>query len=361
MNRKKAHLLAVLAMGITSGVLFSAATRAQSNEQEELQKRFQEGKVLFDQKKFAEARVKFVQACAILETTNCPKNLALTEIELSMWPDAANHLQQWMDDPRTKGDPVRSEIERVFTDTKTKVGEIDLDVDLGARVRIDGKLVGTSPITKPIFVAPGDHEVEANWSISSKSSKVSLFAGKAVKVDLHQDPALRGDPPDAGAAPPPSASAPPPPPSVTAPPPPSATAPPPPSASVALPPEPPPKSKGPAIAVGGILTAGGVLGFVGFAAFAAGSNSSKDQADAYANTGVCVNQEDPRCLDYKSKRDSQGTQHTLSIISLVSGLIFLAGGVSLLVFAATSKKAAPVHIGPQVSSTGFSLDLGGSF
>ncbi len=371
MNRK-AHLAVVLSMGIASGLLFAAATHAQSSEGDEAQKRFLEGKALFDQKQFSAARLKFVQACAVVQTINCPKNLALTEVELSMWVEAATHFQQWLDDPRTKSDPLRPDVERVFNDTKLRVGQFDFNIDPGARVSVDGKFVGTSPITKPLFIASGDHDIEAVWPTSTKSTKQTLFNGKAVLIELHKD--VPRETVDAGVAPPPSATVPPPPPSATTPPPPpsatvvptvtaTASAPPPPTATASAPPPPdgPPKSKGPAIAVGGILTAGGILGFVGFGAFAAGSNSSRDEANAYANTGVCVNPDDSRCLDYKSKRDSQGTQHTLSIISLVSGLIFLAGGVSLIVFAATSKKAAPVQVSPQVGAGFVSLDLGGSF
>jgi hypothetical protein len=118
---------------------------------------------------------------------------------------------------------------------------------------------------------------------------------------------------------------------------------------------------GPAIAIGGVLAAGGILGLIGFGAFTAGSNSSKELADAYRNTGACVNPDDPRCIDYKSQRDSQDTQHTLAIVSLVFGLAFTAGGTTLLVFAATSKKAAPIHVTPSVSPHGMSFALSGSF
>ena len=350
MRRKHLLLLAVLLAGSARAL----PARADTPEQDELQKRFQEGKALFDQKKFADARVKFLQACAILETANCPKNLALTEVELGLWPEAATHFQAYLDDPRTNGDAVRVEVERKFLETKGKVGEIDLDIDLGARVRVDAKLVGTSPISHPIFVAPGDHEVEANWATTSKRSSVTLAPGKAAKVELHLD--VPPPPVDTHPANPPPNNPPPPPP------PPVATAP---TAPVvpAGPPAPtaPPKSKGPAIAIGGVLAAGGILGLVGFGAFTSGSNSARDEANLYTNTGVCVNPDDPRCLDYKSKRDSQDTQHTLAIVSLVFGLAFTTGGTALLVFAATSKKAAPIHVTPSVGPHGMSFALSGSF
>jgi len=349
MRRKHLLLLAVL----LAGSVRALPVRADGTEQDELQKRFQEGKALFDQKKFADARVKFLQACAILETANCPKNLALTEVELGLWPEAATHFQAYLDDPRTNGEAVRVEIERKFLETKSKVGELDLEIDVGARVRVDGKLVGTSPIGHPIFVAPGDHEVEANWAMATKSSKLSLVAGKAAKIELHQDvppPPVDTHP----VTPPPDNPPPPPPPAATTP-----AAPVVPSGPTV--PTAPPKSKGPAIAIGGVLAAGGILGLVGFGVFTSGSNSSRDEADAYKNTGVCVNPDDPRCLDYKSKRDSQDTQHTLAIVSLVFGLAFTTGGTALLVFAATSKKATGIHVTPSVSPHGMSFALSGSF
>ena len=248
------------------------------------------------------------------------------------------------------------EIERKFLEAKSKVGEIDLEIDLGARVRVDGKLVGTSPVGHPIFVSPGDHDVEANWAMASKSSKVSLAAGKAAKVELHQDappPPVdthpKSPPPD-----PPPAAAPLPLPVTTAPAAPVVPAGPPLASS-------PPKSKGPAIAIGGVMAAGGILSLVGFGAFTSGSNASRDEANLYRNTGVCVNPDDPRCLDYKAKRDSQDTQHTLAIVSLVFGLAFTAGGTTLLVFAATSKKSTPIQVTPSVSPHGMSFALSGSF
>ena len=351
MRRKHLLLFAVL----LAGSVRALPVRADGTEQDELQKRFQEGKALFDQKKFADARVKFLQACAILETANCPKNLALTEVELGLWPEAATHFQAYLDDPRTNGEAVRVEIERKFLETKNKVGELDLEIDVGARVRVDGKLVGTSPIGHPVFVAPGEHEVEANWAMATKSSKISLVAGKAAKIELHKD--VQPPPVDTHPVTPPPDNPPPPPPPV-------ATTP----AAPVMPigptaPTPPPKSKGPAIAIGGVLAAGGILGLVGFGVFTSASNSSKDEADAYKNTGVCSSAayNDALCTDYKSKRDSQDTQHTLAIVSLVFGLAFTAGGTSLLVFAATSKKVSGIHVMPSASPHGMGFALSGSF
>ena len=74
-----------------------------------------------------------------------------------------------------------------------------------------------------------------------------------------------------------------------------------------------------------------------------------------------MNLEAPNCLVYKSARDSQDTQHTLAIVSLVFGLVFTTGGTALLVFAATSKKAAPIHVTPSVGPRGMGLLLEGSF
>lgn len=349
MRRKHLLLLAVL----LAGSVRALPVRADGSSQEELQKRFQEGKALFDQRRFADARLKFLQACAINATANCPKNLALTEVELGLWPEAAEHFQAYLDDPRTTGDAVRPEIERKFLETKSMVGEIALDIEVGARVRVDGKLVGTSPISHPVFVLPGDHDVEANWAMASKSAKVALAPGKSVKVELHQD--VVPPPADTHAVTPPPDSPPPPPPVPTT------------TAAPAVPsgpppvPAPPPKSKGPAIAIGGVMAAGGILGLVGFGAFTSGSNSAKAEADGYANTGACVNPDDPRCVGYKAKRDAQDTQHTLAIVSLVFGLAFTAGGAALLVFAATSKKAAPIHVTPAVGPHGMSFALSGSF
>jgi len=172
----------------------TAASAQTPDAIKEADRRFEEGKRLFAEGKFEEARTRFAEACAAHRTENCPKNLGLAEHRLAMYPEAATHLREFLEDARTQGDPLRAQVDERFKECRAKVGELDIAAPPGSKVRLDDKVdLGRGPLTHTTFVAPGKHFVVAIWSDGQKAEDVSVEAGKTAKVDLLVASAGSGD------------------------------------------------------------------------------------------------------------------------------------------------------------------------
>lgn len=101
---------------------------------------------------------------------------------------------------------------------------------------------------------------------------------------------------------------------------------------------------------------------VGWGAFAAVSNGAKSDGDAQANSGACASLADPRCVDLTDTVNRQNTFHTLSLASLVGGLVCLAAGGGVMAWAATSKNEASVPtVTPSISPSSLGFTLRGAF
>ena len=291
---------------------------ADSDSDEELNKRFQEGKQFFADHKYGEARTRFLEACAVLKTANCPKNLALCEEQLSMWPDATAHLREWIDDPRTKDDHFRADMERKYLELRSRVGELDfLSTKEGARVRVDGNLVGTTPIMHAVFVPVGAHVIEAQWPLSVKKADVTIDAGKSLRIELSPD-------------------------NVTA------------TASAPVTPGMLPKGSEPktetyrptaGYVVPAVLAGLGLVGVGMGIGFGLASVGAKVDRDALAARGLCAAPVLFQCQAYLDKTDAINADSTLSIVGYVSGFTLLAA--SVVSFLVWPKHERTVTIVPQ--------------
>ena len=157
--------------------------QAQQPNIQEADKRFQEGIDLFKAKKFAEAHVKFVEACAAHRTPQCPMNLALAEIRLDRHADAATHLREYLRSPEGAKDPDSEGLRQVYIAELSKVGELRVDARDGALVKVDDKPVGKAPLGETVFVESGPHRVVATFDNDVQSRDASVAAKQVVDVD----------------------------------------------------------------------------------------------------------------------------------------------------------------------------------
>lgn len=66
-----------------------------------------------------------------------------------------------------------------------QIGRIQVSVSHDAAdLRIDGTLVGVSPLTSPVFVEPGEHTVEARLADSVVSKRVQVAKGSWIALEL---------------------------------------------------------------------------------------------------------------------------------------------------------------------------------
>lgn len=175
---------------LASPVVTVATTRtayAQDDKKVELARaKFIEGVEAFDARKYADARDLFLQAYAIKRHPAVLLNLGLSELRSGDPVTAGAHLQQFLRE-FTQASPDQKQAARDgISEAKKSAGYIILIVDTdSAKVYVDGKRVGESPLPDPIFVAPGTHEVEARAGGKRVRSKVEATAGAMSSAQLN--------------------------------------------------------------------------------------------------------------------------------------------------------------------------------
>lgn len=138
------------------------ATDVDAAMSEKATAQFKEGNALFREGKFAQALASYKAAWALdLKNQRIVRNLGITELELKMYRDAAEHLTiaLRLADPK---DPKRPSIERDIAEARAKIGTVNFTIKSG-NDPVDGvELVDTAdgkkyqtPLLDPVFVVPG--------------------------------------------------------------------------------------------------------------------------------------------------------------------------------------------------------------
>jgi len=134
----------------------SAATEADSF--------FQKGNAHYEKKEWAAAEADYERALALKRTHDIASNLGYSEMRLSKYVEAAEHLslaaKLWpptvKDDDRRKG-----LLERLAT-VKKEVVTLTIEVNqAGAQVSVNGTPAGSTPLQTEAFAAPGEVVVRA--------------------------------------------------------------------------------------------------------------------------------------------------------------------------------------------------------
>jgi len=178
-------LLPTVASAQTPG---SGATPVATREAEQ---RYEEGKTLFSQRRFGEARLKFEQACAVHRTVNCPKNLGLTEFELGQFVEATTHLREFLQSVRASGPGAAgmdaeqvAQIQKRYTEAFMHCGHVEVTAPAGARIVVKGRIIGTAPLSDMIDVAVGEHVIEGHRDQGILRQSVTVAAGEVAPVRL---------------------------------------------------------------------------------------------------------------------------------------------------------------------------------
>jgi hypothetical protein len=325
------------------GLLLSIASVARANDAERAEELFRAGNAAFAEDDLHAAYDAYRAAWSLRQSFDIACNLGRTEAELMLSRDAATHLDYCV---RTFSASSRSEFrgaqERfrtLFNSVRTKIGAFAITTyPEGAHVEIDGVSWGTSPLTAPVFVDPGEHRVLvrlAGYPPVERLLHVAAGGTMALRVDLTAEEGL---PP-----------APPPTPPVTA------TEPAPP-----LPPAPPPAApergfgtRGVVVITGAALTAVGVGVGLGFSLSA---NAARDDADA----AVPACDRDPggaACARVASALRDEDAQRDAASLSFVLAAATSAATLSAFLLLPDAKPNAEPPLGASAFVTGDALGL----
>jgi len=138
----------------------SPSAVAQTNE---ARVAFQSGVQAYAAQHYAEALESFRTAYRIRPHPSVLVNIANCYVALNRPQDAISTFERFLNDPTVSPTPQqRTEIETALAEARSHLATINVLVfPPGADVYLDGDLVGTAPLRRPLQTGPGPHVIEA--------------------------------------------------------------------------------------------------------------------------------------------------------------------------------------------------------
>jgi hypothetical protein len=186
--------------------------------------RFKEGVEFYDKGEYEQARASFLQAYALKKHPAVLLNLAWSGLKSGHPLEAERYFRQFLSEGREITDKQRADANDGLTQSRAKLGRIEVVAAAGTEVTVDGDRVGTAPLADPVAVEAGAHTVKFRGTDGvNDTQSITVMGGERAVARFK------------AASTTPAAVVPTAPPPLPAPPSPEATAP------AAVPPPPPPK------------------------------------------------------------------------------------------------------------------------
>jgi hypothetical protein len=173
---------AVAAVGV---VVCASPARADEKAEKEARALFKEGNKALDDGNYPDALDMFKGAYARWPNPKILLNMGTALRALGRYAEAADTYEKYLAD--SSADPKkRPEVQKLLDDMSSKVGKIHIEVnEPGARVLVDGKVVGQSPQTVTMRVDAGTHAVVAEKEgFALAAATISVGAGEERVVQL---------------------------------------------------------------------------------------------------------------------------------------------------------------------------------
>jgi hypothetical protein len=153
-------------------------------EMVEAEARFEEGLNLYEKGSINEARLKLVQAYAVLGRPNILWNLSVAEFYSSRTLDSIRHMRRFLKSPDANPRDVQVAREKFIPALEKITGRISVVAANGYSIAVDGEPAGVSPLAEPVDVLPGRHAVVAIGPSGSTTAQVDVLAGQSVTSTL---------------------------------------------------------------------------------------------------------------------------------------------------------------------------------
>ena len=176
---------------------------------------FQKGLAAFADQRFAEAAEEFDEAYKLSPAFKLLYNIGLVDVALGRSVEAVDAFDRYLKQgasaiPAERRREVGEEIDKQLA----RIGTVSIRTfPEGAEIRIDGVLVGRTPLPKPVRVNAGRHAVEAILAGHSAQTREIAISGKAdsaiemtleaIAAPAASAPAIPVEPPPAPAPSPP--------------------------------------------------------------------------------------------------------------------------------------------------------------
>jgi hypothetical protein len=158
---------------------------------------------------------KFEAAFRLFPSPKILFNMGKARNELGQAADAVNDFERFLDEAPYAQKESRDEAERLIKVLRPQLSYLDLTTDdVGSRITVDGREVGTAPLARPLAVMPGPHEVHFDKAgMLTETRSVAPVAGQKLRIYVKLTPVPSATaaptpepaPARAAAAPPPGA------------------------------------------------------------------------------------------------------------------------------------------------------------
>ena len=355
-DRKRAAAGAIV---VIAGLLMLAGHAAAETEAEraEAKSLLNQGLKLLEKNDFAGARERFERAYKLVPSPKILFNLGEANLGLGRNAEAVRSFEGFLDQAPYAPQASRATAERKRDALRQKVGFIEpTSAEDGTSIAIDGQQVAQTPLSRPLAVEPGKHEITFEKpGVTPQTSTVSVLAGQSIPIVVRLRSAAAAPAAKATATRPPPApiavqsAAPPPRPTALPPAPPVAA--PAPAASLTSAPSSAPQNTDASGArrmrLAALGTAGGALLALGAgvtfqllsrsnnADFNAVRNAENSPIDGRCNERIVPDAGGARCDELRKAADRD---QTIAVVGFVAGGILAAGSAVLYVMAGSDAK-----------------------
>jgi tetratricopeptide (TPR) repeat protein len=147
---------------------------------------YRKAQAAFAKENYEESRKLLLEAWTIQPASDVALALGQTELELKQYRDCAEHLDYAIRNFSAVGsEKVLEAAKQALAGAKVYVGQVNIVTNRdGADIRIDGKTVGKSPLPIPVYVQPGQHDIEVRFASDAATEKFEVGAGKTYNSNL---------------------------------------------------------------------------------------------------------------------------------------------------------------------------------
>lgn len=164
-----------------------AATAPQAPDVEEARRRFDRGVRLYSEGDFTLALIEFERAYELVANYRVLYNIGQVGIQLRQYARARQALEQYLAEGQGEIDEVRlAEVNADVDMLKSRTAKLTVTVNVAkARVFLDGKLLGVTPVPPQILVDAGGHSIEVERTgFRTTTKSVTMAGGDDLKVNV---------------------------------------------------------------------------------------------------------------------------------------------------------------------------------
>ena len=153
---------------------------------DEAKRHFQQGVALFNDGNFTAALAEFEQAYKLRPAPFVLYNIALTQKSLFRYSDAIATLERFLSESTDLTAEKRAEATTIITELKALLADVTIEITPpGASISVDGRVVGQSPLGKPVAIAAGSHKLEVTADgYEPQKRDLLVTAGVPIRISL---------------------------------------------------------------------------------------------------------------------------------------------------------------------------------